>query len=443
MASHLHARKKTQNDDIEDGNASARNHPSTLNQNRNQKKRRHGPSEVAAASLSVSGFLAVGLLLGYFLLHNQHRKVILHVISDPLGHGRGVMHGRQGFRHHFYTGNPRYVTVVMPSVVNPGGRRRRLNSIQDTWGGSARAIYVVHNVSEFPQASHAVLSEESSPEDRYAYPQLMLMPKNIGVESGVARLIYTIRTTYNRVDPDFAFFVNDHTFVIPAHLCKYLEHRSPDNAMYGGHALRNGKSDTFNSGAAGYILSRSTMKQLLESFERGTANCDASTADEWLQNNPSLVVVQCLKSLGIRPVDTRGAKKWHRFHAYPLTRVVSGDMDKWFFEKHREMDQIAGFPSSYNDVLSGEDCCSMDTISFHYVEWKESKALFAVLEELLENPHLSDHEVKLLMKAEWPSNSYEIGFYSRGLPKDSDTNGWRSLIATVRKISTRGTQRDC
>lgn len=446
MASYLHARKKASSSgEGDDGtlfkvlNPQQHHYPA----NAGRKNKRQGPSEVVAASCSVCCFLVAGLLLSYFLLHHQHRKVILHVINDPVGHGQGVMRGRQGFRHHFYTGHPKYVTIVMPSVINPKDRNMRLKAIQDTWGGGARAIFVVHNITEFPLASHAVLSDTSSPEDRYAYPQLMLLPSHIGAESGVARLIHTIRTVHERVNPDFAFFVNDHTFVIPAHLCKYLERRLPSENMYEGHALRNSNLDVFNSGAAGYLLSRSTMQKLLGSVDSGDSKCAPSTTDKWLQENPGIVTMQCLASLGILATDTRAARKWHRFHAYPLTRVVTGEFDQWFINKHKDMNEIAGFHDSYNVVPTGEDCCSMDTISFHYVEWKESKALFAIQGQLLDNPHLSDREVKLMMQAAWPTNKDDIGFYSRGLPKDSDTAGWHSLIATVRKISLRRTQRDC
>mmetsp|Transcript_7700 Transcript_7700/g.10083 ORF Transcript_7700/g.10083 Transcript_7700/m.10083 type:complete len:457 (-) Transcript_7700:37-1407(-) len=456
MVSTLHARKRFLSADLE---AEAAQYGSTSHLNKPQqsspKQHQHylqnlkrfrnakGPSDILIALLSVCGFLAMGLLLGFFLLHHQHRKVIVHLMRDPVGHGAGIMRGRQGFRHHFYTGHPRFVAVVMPSVVNAVGRSQRLNSIQDTWGGSARAIFVVHNVSEFPQAAHAVISDNTSPEDRYAYPQLLLIPPEIENDAGVGRLIHTIREIHEKVDPDFAFFVNDHTFVIPAHLCKYLEDRTPTEDMYEGHALRNSK-EVFNSGAAGYVLSRSTMEKLVDRFDAKDPNCGFSDkASGWLQKNPGLVTQQCMASLGIHAVDTRSANKWHRFHAYPLTRVVSGDVDEWYIKKHKDMDTIAGFDPSYNELRKGEDCCSWDTISFHYVEQKEAKALFAVQESLLEHPHLSNHEVKLLIEAQWPSKPQEIGYYSAGLPKDRDAEGWKELIATIRKISTRGTQRDC
>lgn len=106
---------------------------------------------------------------------------------------------------------------------------------------------------------------------------------------------------------------------------------------------------------------------------------------------------------------------------------------------HKMMDT----DESYNTLLQGIDCCAADTISFHYVEYKESRALFATREALLKNPHLTDHQIKSLMIAEWPRDYKEIGGYSQGLPKEDDKEGWSELIQVVRKMSSRHTQRDC
>ena len=98
---------------------------------------------------------------------------------------------------------------------------------------------------------------------------------------------------------------------------------------------------------------------------------------------------------------------------------------------------------SYNTLLPGIECCAQDTVSFHYVEYMESRSLFATREALLKNPHMTDHELKGIMLAEWPKEHKEIGGYSRGLPRESDENGWSQLLQVVRKISTRHTQREC
>lgn len=410
-----------------------------------KKKKSALSLELRGALLATAAFLLCGLFLGYFLLHNQRRKVILHIMNDPWNHGKAMIRGRVGFRHHFYTGAPRFVSIVMPSVVNPATRHRRLRSIQDTWGPYARAIYVVHNISEFPAASHAVISDTSKPQDPYEFPQLLLVPSDIGLDDGVPRLYHVIRTVFEQVNPDFAFFVNDHTFVIPEHLCKYLEYRTPDQDMYEGHALKNGGTDIFNSGAAGYLLSRETMRKLIEKWNEKDPECWLEPQDtrKWLQDNPGLMTVKCLNSLGITAIDTRAKKKWHRFHAFPLTRVVSGHVDEWYMNKHKNMAEIPGFDSTYEELLSGQDCCSKSSVSFHYVEHMEARALFAVRNALLKNPHLSDHELKNLVSAEWPKEATDIGSYSHGLPSHDQEEAWKNVMEVLRKISTRETQRDC
>jgi len=447
MKAGLHSRKKNSNpDDGFDPEAlkSSRSGDDDEVKTHGRVKflRRFVQSEVGCAIEIIAGFLIFALLFGYVVSHHQQRKVVLHIMRDPVGHG-AALHGRAGFRHHFYTGHPRTVTVVMPSVVNPNGRTKRLDSIQETWGATARAVYVVHNVSEYPAASHAVISEDHSPEDRYSYPQLMLVPESIGSDEGVARLIHTIETVYEKINPDFAFFVNDHTYVIPEHLCKYLERKDPNEDMYHGHAMKN-NGLIFNSGAAGYILSRKTMGKLVDKWKND--ECTGKTASDWIKGNPGLLTTECMKTeLGVVAVDTRQNEKYHRFHAFPLTRMVSGNVDQWYKNKHEDMDKLSSgaFSPSYNTLLSGADCCAQDTISFHYVEFMESRALFATREALLENPHLTDHEVKDLMIAEWPHGHKEVGGYSHRLPKETDEEKWKPLVKAVRKISARHTQREC
>jgi len=442
MASQLHARKKILPHDILDLTPAS---PESGNHSMKGKRSKKLAKELQYALTAVVSFVGLGLFLGYVLLHYQHRQIILHIMKDPWGHGGSILKGRVGFRHHFYTGSPRFVSIVLPSVVAPEKRMRRLESIQQTWGQGSRAMFVVHNVTEFPQAAHAVFSETSKPTDPYSYPQLLLLPPEIGLDDGLPRLYYTIRAVFDRVNPDFAFFVNDHTFVIPEHLCKYLEHRDPDDDLYAGHALNNGKKGAFNSGAAGYLLSRGTMQKLIHKWNEQDPTCLVTgDANKWLQGNPGLVTVQCLETLGIRAIDTRASHKWHRFHAFPLTRVVTGAVDQWYKNKHQGVSQLIGeTDGSYDTLLPGTDCCSMDTISFHYVEYMESRALFSTREALLRNPQMSDHELKNLMLAEWPHDPKEVGGYSHALPKETDVEGWGPLLEVARKISSRRTQRDC
>jgi hypothetical protein len=107
------------------------------------------------------------------------------------------------------------------------------------------------------------------------------------------------------------------------------------------------------------------------------------------------------------------------------------------------MHKMIDTDESYSTLLPGVDCCAQDTVSFHYVEYMESRSLFATREALLKNQNMTDRELKAIMRTEWPRKIKEIGGYSRGLPKEGDEKGWIPLLQVMRNISSRHTQREC
>ena len=114
------------------------------------------------------------------------------------------------------------------------------------------------------------------------------MPKYISVDMGVKRLEHVIRTIHKDYNPDFAFFVNDHTFVLPNNLCKFLKEQDSDIDLYAGHALKGQKETSFNSGAAGYVLSRLTIERLIKEFDNPKSKCSPDGASKWIQASPHL-----------------------------------------------------------------------------------------------------------------------------------------------------------
>lgn len=191
------------------------------------------------------------------------------------------------------------------------------------------------------------------------------------------------------------------------------------------------------------------MRKLIQRWDDKSPECflGEKSNKKWLQGNPGLLTVTCLATFGVTAIDTRDRRKAHRFHAFPITRMVSGQVDQWYINKHKfeELPDTLrrGFDESYSELKSGTDCCSAETVSFHYVEHHECKAMFAIRHHLLNSIHISDIDLKELVKREWPRTKGEIGAYSRALPDDSDTSAWTSLMNTFRKISTRSSQADC
>lgn len=341
------------------------------------------------------------------------------------------------------TSSLRFVAIVMPSVVNPKQRKRRLEAITDTWGPTSRSIYVIHNVQdEYPNPP---IGE---------WPKILKVPSNITFDDGLPRLNYVLRQVFkDHSNTDFFYFVNDHTYVIPEHLCSYLLNQDPQKDLYAGHALKN-EREAFNSGAAGYILSHNSIKRLVERLDHADNdgvghhrdnNCVVDQSNKWLQGNPGLVTAKCLHhSLNTRAIDTREGGKYHRFHAFGLVRSVAGTVDEWYIKKHTDLVDILGFDESYSRLLNGEACCSAETISFHYVESLENRALFQIRKALLQNPHMDDSTLKDLMIQKWPKDRTEVGFYSQVLPaREKELETWTAILAVMRKLSRKEYELQC
>ncbi len=324
-------------------------------------------------------------------------------------------------------------TIVLPSVVNPKGRKRRLDSITKTWATLTNAIYVTHPGTD---SDYSIPSTSSS-----KYPQVLLIPPNIPEDQGVPRLQYVIEYVHKEYNPDFCFFANDHTFIIPEHLYKYLDEikANPEEHLYAGHALRpknqRGTKFAFNSGASGYFLSRKTMQILTEKWNSGDEVCQGS-GRKWLQGNPGLVTAMCLQSIGVNPVDSRDKEKRHIFHAFGFVRVVRNEVDQWYHEKHEDLAGILGEDEKYHHKLQkGEACCSPYTASFHYVEFAETTALWATLQEVQRNPRIDDDALQKYMIAAWPQDKKDVGGYAQHLPPEKKKEVWKDLLQVVRNIA--------
>jgi hypothetical protein len=200
--------------------------------------------------------------------------------------------------------------------VNPDARPRRLVNIAKTWGPSSRAIFVVHATNEYPEGHN--IDEASA---SITYPQNLLLPAQINIDEGVARLEHVIRTVHKNIDPDFVFFVNDHTFVLPGNLCQFLKEHDSSKDLYAGHALKGKKETAFNSGAAGYVLSRLTMERLINEWDTPDSKCYETPTSKWLESNPGLLTAKCfLQVLNIPLLDTRDKVDLsHKFHAYGVS----------------------------------------------------------------------------------------------------------------------------
>jgi len=158
---------------------------------------------------------------------------------------------------------------------------------------------------------------------------------------------------------DYFLIGGDDMFYIVENLKAYLnskeirDERAKGKGLFLGRRFFPPKQHVFNSGGAGYTLDSTSLQVLADNID--SPHCYPHQRGFWEDVN----VANCLReSKSIGPYDTRDPQERERFH--PFTpgqhldyRKPAGEGD-WY--------------PKYNPYLKeGYDCCSSESISFHYV----------------------------------------------------------------------------
>lgn len=143
-------------------------------------------------------------------------------------------------------------------------------------------------------------------------------------------------------------------YVIVENLRYLLLKHSPDQLLAFGCQLKHPyKNFLYNSGGAGYVLSRGTFSKL---YREGFSNADICPV-----NHPTLpedtAIGTCLHNLGVQLGDTRDHQGRMIFHIErPEFHLTTRQHRNFWFD--------GAYPHHYGQ---GFECCSDKPVSFHYV----------------------------------------------------------------------------
>jgi len=138
-------------------------------------------------------------------------------------------------------------------------------------------------------------------------------------------------------------------------------------------------------------------------------------------------------------LDTRDEGGRHLFHAFGLVRTVKGEVDEWYLNKHTNLDEILGEDTvHHHKPMNFKECCSSDTISFHYVESAETLALTSTLKKIAtttKDSSISDDDLKQYMISIWPKEHKDVGGYAHRLPHVKKAGFWDDFLFVTRNIA--------
>lgn len=177
---------------------------------------------------------------------------------------------------------------------------------------------------------------------------------------------------YERHLEQFEWFLkaDDDTYVLVENLRTFLRQYDPAHAHYFGqrmHQHAKGRwwcEDDYNSGGAGYIVSREALRKLGPVL-RDDALCSGHHSGEDVQFS------LCLKSVGVTHADeSRDDQSRQRFHLFSLTDHAFSLLPGWTRQR------------LFDEKAAGDSCCSGDSVSFHYVSpvqmWRTHYLIYCI-----------------------------------------------------------------
>lgn len=196
------------------------------------------------------------------------------------------------------------------------------------------------------------------------------------------RSIWKFVGTHYIDDFDFFFQGGEDLFVIPQNLKRYLrdlllknDGRTPDDDFFVGRRFKGyGPNNYFNSGGAGYALSRGTLRRYIQGGGWENSKLCAATRHTAMED---VMIAQCLRDMfHIGLTDTRDSQLRERFHPFaPASHY------QWRppVPEAGEKDWYADYNEEWPPLLK-EQCCAPDSVSFHYIKKPAMvRHLFALL----------------------------------------------------------------
>jgi len=124
-------------------------------------------------------------------------------------------------------------------------------------------------------------------------------------------------------DADWFLKADDDTYVVVENLRYMLNAHAPSEPIYFGHRFHVIVKQGYNSGGAGYVMSREALRR----FGKRTSHLCASD-----RGAEDVNIGRCLERLRVHAGDSLDRLNRSRFHCFPPSLHLSGRYPSWFFK---------------------------------------------------------------------------------------------------------------
>ncbi|KAK0409364.1 hypothetical protein QR680_004497 [Steinernema hermaphroditum] len=161
-----------------------------------------------------------------------------------------------------------------------------------------------------------------------------------------------LQYSYTRISPFFDWYLkaDDDAYIIVENLKRFLAKLDPGLPYYIGFRMKPYLGKGYNSGGAGYVISRTAMGVFASKIFANSSLCAFNVYED-------VGIGKCFEQVGIFPSDSRDSSGRQLFNPFTPTAMIRGGLDT---EKMRQEWFV-------DDVRAGYDAISPEVISFHHL----------------------------------------------------------------------------
>ena len=289
-------------------------------------------------------YMSAGIFVGIFCMwmHNRVSRPAQWVVPD---NRQVVVEKQVSFNvdsndtHHHQSSNYKAAQkehsdtkILCWVMTNPKNHKTKCKPIKETWGRRCNILLFMSSEKDDSLPSVAL----KVPEGR---EHLWLKTK--------AAWKYVYKHYLYRAD--WFLKADDDTFTIIENLRHFVSNYNSEKPYYFGRKFK--PFGSYNSGGAGYVFSRETVRRFEKVIEDRSRCPETSFAED-------VEVGRCLAKMGVlagRTLDERGREMFHPLP--PEHHLIPGYLNKDFWI----------YSYNFEPYKDGPDCCSDYSITFHYI----------------------------------------------------------------------------
>ncbi|CAF2622327.1 unnamed protein product [Rotaria sp. Silwood2] len=277
--------------------------------------------------------------------------------------------------------HPSSVRVLCLILTTPKYILTRAKAVYETWAPQCdRYFFITESLGNNVTSKQSNFTE-----------QIPIAPiKNItaGYDHLTQKSTLAFLFAYENYFNDFDWFVkaDDDTYVIVENLKTFLSEQNTSEPVTFGYNFKVHVPKGYHSGGAAYVLSRESLRRFYGAHNDSTSNCRKDGGSEDVE------IANCLRTKGVYPGKSVDKQNRELFHPLPFIDHFRGSFPDW----------LATYAE--NPPQGNYNCCSDQTISFHYVKPEEQYLMYFLLYKTRSTPHIDPTLMKTSHSSTIPVN---------------------------------------